>query len=85
MKRYDFPRQFWALSGVLVGMVLLCALSASAQTPSIEGTYQHISRQEPDGTMLKPPDIIIGLWTYTKSNRTQPNPQLCSEGCYGKI
>ena len=68
MKRYDFPRQFWALSGVLVGMVLLCALSASAQTPSIEGTYQLISRKLPDGTVLKPPDIM-GLLTYTKTHR----------------
>ena len=83
MKRYCFPRKFWSLPSALI--VLLFAISASAQAPSIEGTYQHISRQEPDGTMLKPPDIIIGLWTYTKSNRTQPNPQLCSEGCYGKI
>ena len=40
MKRSYFPRQLWALSGVLVGMVLLFALSASAQAPSIEGTYK---------------------------------------------
>jgi hypothetical protein len=44
MKRYYFPRQFWALSGVLVGMVLLFASAASAQAPSVEGTYQLISR-----------------------------------------
>ena len=68
MKRYYFPRQFWALSGVLVGMVLLFALSASAQAPSIEGTYQLISRKLPDGTMLSPPDIM-GLFTYTKTHR----------------
>ena len=68
MKRTYFPRQFWALPGVLVGMVLLFAISASAQAPSIEGTYTLISRQLPDGTMLRPPDII-GLWTYTKSHR----------------
>jgi hypothetical protein len=49
-------------------MVLLFALSASAQVPSIEGTYQLISRQLPDGTVLKPPDIM-GLFTFTKSHR----------------
>jgi hypothetical protein len=36
--------------------------------PSIAGTYQLISRQLPNGTMLKPPDIM-GLFTYTKSHR----------------
>jgi hypothetical protein len=69
MKRSYFPRQFWSLSGVLVGIVLLFALSASAQAPSIEGTYQLISRKLPDGTVLKPPEIM-GLWTHTKSHRS---------------
>src|SRR5262245_10917307 len=68
LKRYYFPRQFWALSGVLVGTVLLFAIAASAQAASIEGTYQLISRQLPDGTMLRPP-AIMGLWTYTKNHR----------------
>ena len=68
MKRSDFPRQCWALSGVLVGMGFLFASVAAAQAPSIEGTYQLISRQLPDGTVLKPPDIM-GLWTNTKSHR----------------
>jgi hypothetical protein len=68
MKRSYFPRQFWSLSGVLVGMVLLFAIAASAQAPSIEGTYQLISRKLPDGTVLKPPDIM-GLCTFTKSHR----------------
>jgi hypothetical protein len=58
MKRYYFTRQFWALSGVLVGMGLLFACAAFAQAPSIEGTYQLISRKLPDGTVLKPPDIM---------------------------
>ena len=40
MKRYSFPRPCWTLSGVLVVMALLFAVAASAQTPSIEGTYQ---------------------------------------------
>jgi hypothetical protein len=68
MKRSYFPRQPWAFSGVLVGMVLLFAIAASAQTPSIEGTYQFISRKLPDGMVLKPPDIM-GLCTFTKSHR----------------
>jgi hypothetical protein len=67
MKRSYFRRRFWALSGVLVGMVLLFAIAASAQAPSIEGTYQLISRKLPDGTILRPPDVM-GLWTYTKSH-----------------
>ena len=69
MKRSSFPRQCWALSGLLVGMVLLCALSASAQAPSLEGTYQLTARKLPDGTILSPP-AIQGLNTYTKSHRT---------------
>jgi len=72
MKRSYFPRQFWALSGVLVGMVLLFALAASAQAPSIEGTYQFVSRQLPDGTILRPPEII-GLCTFTKSHKNFNN------------
>jgi len=48
-------------------MTLLFALSASAQTPSIEGTYQLVSRTLPNGTVLKPPDIM-GLFTFTKTH-----------------
>src|SRR3989449_4822838 len=68
MKRSYFPRQCWFLPGVLVGMVVLFVSAASAQTPSIEGTYQFISRKLPDGTVIKPPDIM-GLCTFTKSHR----------------
>lgn len=68
MQRSYFPRQCWALSGVLVVMALLFALSASAQAPSIEGTYTLLSRKLPDGTMLSPP-AIMGLFTYTKTHR----------------
>jgi len=67
MKRSYFPQYFWALSGVLVVMALLFALSASAQAPSIEGTYTLLSRQFPDGTLLSPP-AIMGLFTYTKTH-----------------
>ena len=68
MTRSYFPRQCWALSASLVGMALLVASVAAAQAPSIEGTYQLLSRKLPDGTMLKPPDIM-GLFTFTKSHR----------------
>ena len=68
MKRYGLPRQCWALPGLLVVIMLLFTLSAAAQTPSIEGTYQLVSRTLPNGTVLKSPDII-GLCTYTKSHR----------------
>jgi hypothetical protein len=40
----------------------------ASSAPSIEGTYRLVSRQFPDGTMLKPPDVM-GLNTYTKSHR----------------
>jgi hypothetical protein len=40
----------------------------ASSAPSIEGTYQLISRKLPDGTVLKPPDIM-GLNTFTKSHR----------------
>jgi hypothetical protein len=36
--------------------------------PTIEGTYQLVSRKLPDGTMQRPPEIM-GLLTYTKSHR----------------
>jgi hypothetical protein len=57
-------------------LVLTLALSFAGEppkpqassAPSIEGTYKLISRQLPDGTMLRPPDIM-GLNTYTKSHR----------------
>ena len=68
MKRSSFPQPCWALSGVLVVMAFLFVSAAAAQTPSIEGTYQLVSRKLPDGTMLHPP-VLMGLWTYTKSHR----------------
>jgi hypothetical protein len=40
----------------------------ASSAPSIAGTYRLISRQFPDGTMLKPLDVM-GLWTYTKTHR----------------
>jgi len=68
MKRSYFPRHCWALSGILVVMTWLVACSASAQTPSIEGTWQLVLRKFPDGTVLKPPDIMA-LGTYTKTHK----------------
>jgi hypothetical protein len=40
----------------------------ASQAPSIEGTYRLVSRQTPDGTMLRPPEVM-GLFTYTKTHR----------------
>jgi hypothetical protein len=40
----------------------------ASSAPTIDGTYQLSSRKLPDGTVLKPPDIM-GLLTYTKSHR----------------
>ena len=41
----------------------------ASSAPSIEGTYQLISRQLADGTRLSPP-ASMGLNTYTKGHRT---------------
>ena len=68
MQRYALPRQCWVLPGILIVMTWFLALSTSAQTPSIEGTYHLVSRTLPNGTVLKPPDIM-GLFTYTKTHR----------------
>lgn len=43
--------------------------TASAQAPSIEGTYKLVSRELPNGTVLRPPDAM-GLWTFTKTHRS---------------
>jgi hypothetical protein len=48
-------------------MAFLFVSATAAQTPSIEGTYHLVSRKLPDGTMLKPPDIM-GLYTFTKTH-----------------
>src|SRR3989442_15134470 len=68
MTRSYFPRQFWTLAGILIGMACLCVSVASAQVPSLEGTYQFVAEKLPDGTVIKPPDIM-GLMTYTKTHR----------------
>jgi hypothetical protein len=40
----------------------------ASSAPSIAGTYRLVSRQFPDGTVLRPPEVL-GLWTYTKTHR----------------
>jgi hypothetical protein len=63
-----------ALSTLLV--LTLGALSFAGElsrpqastAPSIEGTYRLVSRRTPDGTMLRPPEVM-GLFTYTKTHR----------------
>jgi hypothetical protein len=70
-------------------LVLTLALSFAGIPPrpqassalSIEGTYTLISRQLPDGTMLRPPEIM-GLNTYTKSHR---NFNVVQKDATGKI
>jgi hypothetical protein len=44
------------------------ATPQASSAPSIDGTYRLVSRQFPDGTVLKPPELM-GLWTYTKTHR----------------
>jgi hypothetical protein len=68
MKQPSVPLPFRLLPGVLIILVLCSAISAPAQVPTIEGTYQLVSRKLSDGTMQSPPDIM-GLLTYTKSHR----------------
>ena len=53
----------------------------ASSAPSIEGTYKLISRQLPDGTMLRPPEIM-GLSTNTKSHR---NFNVVQKDATGKI
>ena len=52
--------------------VLSCTGSSGprsgAVSPDIKGTYKLVSRQLPDGTILKPPQIM-GLFTYTETHR----------------
>src|SRR5262249_33163347 len=68
MQQSSCPRPCWAFSGVLVGLMVLFALTAAAQVPHIEGTYKRIARKLPDGTVPKPPEVM-GLCTYTKTHR----------------
>jgi hypothetical protein len=51
----------------IIGHPVLTAQQAST-APTIEGTYQLVSRTLPDGTLQRPPEIM-GLLTYTKSHR----------------
>ena len=75
----------------VVPMLLVLALGAlsfagepsrapASSAPSIEGTYKLVSRQMPDGTMLRPPETI-GLFTYTKTHR---NFNILQKGATGQ-
>ena len=68
MKQPHSPLQFWFLSSMLIILVLCSAVPVPAQAPSIEGTYQLVSRKLPDGTVQSPPNIM-GALTYTKTHR----------------
>ena len=52
----------------------------ASPAPSIVGTYRLVSRQMPDGTMLRPPEVI-GLFTYTKTHR---NFNILQKGATGQ-
>jgi hypothetical protein len=68
VRRYLSAPSPRVVAAVLVTALLLFASTALAQAPSIEGTYRLVSRALPDGTVVKPPDVM-GLQTYTKSYR----------------
>ena len=68
MKRNCFVSECRFLLAGLVATTMSLPAAAYAQTPSIEGTYQLISRTFADGTVISPPEIS-GLWTYSKSRR----------------
>lgn len=68
-------RSSFSLLLLFVGMAVIVALpvasvkAESMKTPSgIMGTYQLISRELPDGTKQKPPDVM-GLTTFTRDRR----------------
>ena len=68
MKLPYCPLKFWLQPGMVIILVLCVAVSAPAQPPSIEGTYQLVSRKLPDGTTQGPPNIM-GLLTYPKTHQ----------------
>ena len=53
----------------------------TAASPSIEGTYKLMSRELPNGTVLRPPKIM-GLFTFTKTHR---NFNIIGEDAGGKF
>ncbi len=58
------------LSIVCTSLFLAAGVSAqeTKRAPSIEGTYQLVSRTLPDGKTVTPPDVM-GMMTYTKKYR----------------
>src|SRR5262249_22926137 len=54
---------------------------AGAASPDIKGTYKLVSRQLPDGTILKPPQIM-GLLNYTETHR---NINIVGQDATGKF
>ena len=69
-----------ALTGVVLMLSLLLAWPASAELPSIEGSYQLVSRQLADGTLMQSP-TIMGVITYTKTHR---NSNILVVGAHGR-
>jgi hypothetical protein len=67
MKR-NLNLQFCALALIVASALFLHAGRASAQVPSIEGTYLLVSRTLKNGTIQRPPEVI-GVQTYSKKYR----------------
>ena len=66
--KHNVTLQSCVLACTVAGALFLLAGRASAQAPSIEGTYLLVSRTLQDGTVHKPPEVI-GVQTYTKGYR----------------
>jgi hypothetical protein len=68
---------------LMLGAVSFAGESSGPQAslvPSIAGTYRLVSRQMPDGTMFRSPEVI-GLFTYTKTHR---NFNILQKGATGQ-
>jgi hypothetical protein len=76
-----FGRLTVALLPVLtLGTVSFAGEPPTPPAPSIAGTYRLVSRQMPDGALLRPPEVI-GLFTYTKTHR---NFNILQKGATGQ-
>lgn len=71
MKALRLNVRLLVLAGVIIlglGFVAQNNIGITVNTISIEGTYKFISRKLPNGTELKPPEVI-GMLTFTKEYR----------------
>jgi hypothetical protein len=71
MNAHVMPRAMSTLVALTIGVLCFAGeppTPRASTAPTIEGTYQLVSRKLPDGTIQRPPEIM-GLLTYTKSHR----------------